>query len=87
MLGGVTRHSHLASSCNTGNRHSDSRAVIGNLERQHMTCSFRVTIINVQKMLHRKVGALRVWTQLVDRISHKALNKRIDIYGSRAIIG
>ena len=43
---------------------SGSRAVIGYVERQHTPCSFRVTSISMHKMLHRKVGAFRVWTHI-----------------------
>ena len=51
--------------------HSDSRAVSGYVERQHTTCSFRVTSISMHKMLYRKVGAFRAWTHnllIVSRI-------------------
>ena len=50
---------------------SDSTEVIGYVERQHMTFSFRVTSVSTHKMLNRKVVAFRVWTHnspIVSRI-------------------
>ena len=39
---------------------SDSRAAIQYLERQHTTCSFRVTSVSTHKMVSRKLVAFLV---------------------------
>ena len=48
---------------------SDSKGVIGYVERQLTTCSFRVTSISTHKILYRKVGAFRVWTHNLPIVS------------------
>ena len=50
---------------------SDSRAVIGYVERRHTTCSFRVTTVSTHEMVDGKVVAFCVWThnsRIVSRI-------------------
>ena len=55
VFGGVPRHSYLVFSSNTKKIDiSDSKAVIQYVECQHMTCSFRVTIVSTHKILYQK---------------------------------
>ena len=48
---------------------SDSRVVIGFVECQYTTCSFRVTSVSTHKILDRKEVALRVWTNKLPIVS------------------
>ena len=65
---------------------SDSRAVLRYAERPYTTCSFRVMRVSTQYGLSERDCDVCLEPYLTIRISHPALEQKIEISDSRAVV-